>query len=400
MSRYAFYLMFIAVVTAVLLAVHRYLYIRLIRDVGLPPPWRQIATAALILLALSQPATFMVSRLLTPEAASRLLFVPYLWMGMMLYLVLWLGVADLLRAGLWLHGRFSTGDGVLGDPARRLFFARTVASVASLGTLGLAALSTRNALGEVVVRRLRIVLPRLPDALDGVTLVQLSDLHIGPTLGQRWLEGVVSIVEGLRPDIVAITGDLVDGSVAQLAPHVAPLGRLRPPMGAFFVTGNHEYYSGAEAWIAHVRSLGIRVLRNERVSVGRDGVSLDLCGVDDHHSRRHLPDHGPDLARALLGRDPSRALILLAHQPLAIFEAARHGVGLVLSGHTHGGQFWPWTYFVLLQQPYISGLHRHDDTLLYINEGTGFWGPPMRLGTRCEITHITLECPPSTKPGA
>jgi len=154
------------------------------------------------------------------------------------------------------------------------------------------------------------------------------------------------------------------------------------------VTGNHEYYSGVDEWIAELGRIGVRVLRNERVALA-DG--LDLAGVDDHSARRMRDDHGPDLPRALAGRDPARAVVLLAHQPRAVEEASRHGVDLQLSGHTHGGQIWPWMYMVRLQQPYVAGLFKHGETHLYVSSGTGYWGPPMRLGTTPEITRITLK---------
>jgi predicted MPP superfamily phosphohydrolase len=228
-----------------------------------------------------------------------------------------------------------------------------------------------------------VTLAKLPKALDGFTIVQLTDVHIGggPTLARDWLADVVARTNALAPDLIAITGDLVDGSVERLRDEVAPLKDLKARHGVYFVTGNHEYYAGAEAWIAELGRLGIRCLRNERLPI-TDG--LDLAGVDDYHAR-------PDLARALAGRDPNRALVLLAHQPRAVHEAAAQGVCLQLSGHTHGGQIWPWNSLVRLQQPYVAGLVREGQTQLYVSRGTGYWGPPMRLGTHAEITRVTLK---------
>jgi hypothetical protein len=201
---------------------------------------------------------------------------------------------------------------------------------------------------------------------------------------------MVDAVNALNPDIVAITGDLVDGSVRKLKEHVAPLEQLKSRYGSYFVTGNHEYYSGADPWCQELSDLGIRVLRNERVSIGDGEASFDLAGIDDHEARRF--GRPPDLARAVAGRDPNRELILLAHQPRAGFEADKHGVGLQLSGHTHGGQIWPWTYLVYLQQPIVAGLSRIGRTQVYVSRGTGYWGPPLRLYAPPEITKIVLEC--------
>jgi hypothetical protein len=196
-------------------------------------------------------------------------------------------------------------------------------------------------------------------------------------------------VNALTPDVVAITGDLVDGSVEALREHVAPLAKLKAAHGVFFVTGNHEYYSGVDEWLDELRRLGIRVLRNESVTLSRGAAAVELAGIDDHASGR-FPGHGPDLRRALKDRDPRRPVVLLAHQPVAVHEAAAFDVDLQLSGHTHGGQLWPWGYLVRLQQKYLNGLYRIGNTLLYVSCGTGYWGPPMRLGAPAEITELTL----------
>lgn len=249
----------------------------------------------------------------------------------------------------------------------------------------------RTALARLEVRTLRVPLARLPVAMEGYTLVQLTDIHVGPTIDRAFIVELVARVNALQPDAVVITGDLVDGTVAALGEHVAPLAGLRARHGVFFVTGNHEYYAGVDPWLAELERLGMRVLRNERVTLGDADASIDLAGVDDWAAARHGAGHGADLTRALQGRDERREVVLLAHQPKAVPEAARRGVGLVLSGHTHGGQLWPFSYLVGLDQPLLAGLHRVGATWAYVSEGTGYWGPPMRLGTRAEITRVVLS---------
>jgi hypothetical protein len=220
--------------------------------------------------------------------------------------------------------------------------------------------------------------------------VQISDIHLGPLLGRAFARELVERVNALRPDLVALTGDLVDGSVARLRDEVAPFAGLRARHGAFFVTGNHDWYSGAEAWVGVVRELGLRPLRNERVEIGSAGASFDLAGVDDHRGD-WLHGSPSDLARALEGRDAGRPVVLLAHDPTTFAEASRRGVDLQLSGHTHGGQIWPFRYLVRLAVPWVDGLHERGASLLYVSRGTGFWGPPLRLLAPAEITEITLR---------
>jgi hypothetical protein len=241
------------------------------------------------------------------------------------------------------------------------------------------------------VKEVLVKLHRLHRALDRTTIVQLSDVHVGPTIGRNFVQRIVDQVNALNPDVVAITGDLVDGSVHSLRDHVAPLAKLRAKHGVYFVTGNHEYYSGAESWCRELERLGIRVLRNERVTIGEGSDSYDLAGIDDYQAHRFGRGHGADLPRAVEGRDPNRELVLLAHQPRAAFEAVEHGVGLQLSGHTHGGQIWPWNYLVKLQQPVVSGLERIGQTWVYVSNGTGYWGPPMRLRAPAEVTRVVLR---------
>jgi hypothetical protein len=328
----------------------------------------------------------IVSRFVPRSVGSPLMWFVYVWIGIAFFAVMLLAGGDVVR------GTFHIGRRIAGapdDPARRLAIARLLGGGVGLAALGLAAVGMANALRPLAVKRIKVPIARLPRGASGYRIVQITDIHVGPTIGKEFIEEIVTRVNDLAPDLVAITGDLVDGSVEELGALVAPLARLRAKDGVFFVTGNHEYYSGAAEWVAFLPSLGVKVLRNERVSI-RGDQGFDLAGVDDWTAKGMAPGHGPDLPRALVGRDDTRALVLLAHQPKAIVEAAALGVDLVLSGHTHGGQFIPWNFVVRLQQPYVAGLHTHGSAQIYVSEGTGYWGPPMRVGTRAEITEIEL----------
>ncbi|HTX04888.1 MAG TPA: metallophosphoesterase [Steroidobacteraceae bacterium] len=251
-------------------------------------------------------------------------------------------------------------------------------------------------------RRPRVVevtvpLPGLPAPLQGFTIAQISDVHIGPTIKRDFLRGIVETVNSLDVDLVAITGDLVDGSVKQLAEHVEPLSDLRARHGAYFVTGNHEYYSGAAAWIAELRRLGVRVLLNEHVVLSHGGASLLLAGVTDYSADRFDPAQRSDPEGALAGApEDLRPRVLLAHQPRTSAAAADAGFDLQLSGHTHGGQFWPWNLFVRLQQPFTAGLHRLGSLWVYTSRGSGYWGPPKRLGVPSEIGRLRLVRAPDS----
>jgi predicted MPP superfamily phosphohydrolase len=377
--------LFLPVAVGLTYGIHRYLWARLVRDLALAPPWRALGGAAMVVLALLIPLALVVGRWARPAVARLIAWPAYLWLGLMFFLLVAVLVGDGVRLAAAATALMS---GRVADPERRLFLHRLLGGGAAAAALGMGAFAVRSALGRVEVRPLEVALARLPARLDGLTIVQLTDLHIGPTLGREFVEELVRRTNALSPDVVAITGDLVDGSVASIGHAVAPLAGLKARRGVYFVTGNHEYYSGVEEWLAELGRLGVRVLRNEHVPLD-DG--LDLAGIDDHSSAGFAPGHGPDLARAVAGRDASRELVLLAHQPRAVHDAKRHGVGLQLSGHTHGGQIWPFGYLVALTQPLLAGLGRFGATQLYVSRGTGFWGPPMRLGAPAEITHITLR---------
>jgi uncharacterized protein len=251
--------------------------------------------------------------------------------------------------------------------------------------------------GMIVARRrpgiveVRIPVTGLPPALHGFSIAQISDVHVGPTIKRGFVEGIVRRVNDLNADLIAVTGDLVDGSVQQLSVHTAPLAGLAARHGAFFVTGNHEYYSGERAWTEEIRRLGMHVLKNEHVVLKHDGASLVLAGVTDYSAHRFDPAQRSDPAAALSGAPADAgARILLAHQPSSATAAAQAGFDVQISGHTHGGQFWPWNLFVHFFQPFTGGLHRLKNLWIYVSRGTGYWGPPNRFGVPSEITRIRL----------
>ena len=240
------------------------------------------------------------------------------------------------------------------------------------------------------VVEVEIPLHGLPSSLIGFTIVQISDLHVGPTIKGGHVQAIVDRVNVLNADLIAITGDLVDGSIAHLAEHIAHLGDMTSRHGSFVVTGNHEYYSGAHEWMAEYQRIGLRGLMNEHVVLEHDGARLIIAGVADYSAHQFDESHRSDPQRALAGSPDGTHKILLAHQPRSAGAASAAGFDLQLSGHTHGGQFWPWPLFVRLQQPYTAGLHRLDKLWVYTSRGTGYWGPPKRFGAPAEITLIRL----------
>jgi len=360
---------------ALLASAHWYLARRYVLDPGLAEPLRSVALAALAVLG--------VGAVLQP-VLERFLRLPWLRIVSFPFLI-WMGVFWLSFVGLALS------DGVLGlmGASGGQDAAAVRAAVVGGLVLGLAVLALRGGLRLPAVRRVEIALARWPRALDGFRIVQISDIHIGPLLGRRFAERLTERVNALAPDLVAVTGDLVDGSVDALRDEVAPFAALAAKHGVFFVTGNHDVYSGGEPWVERVRELGLRVLRNERVAIGGDD-GFDLAGVDDHRGD-WVRGSTEDLDAALAGRDASRALVLLAHDPGTFRRAAKRGVDLQLSGHTHGGQIWPFKYLVRLAVPFVAGLHRVGASQLYVSRGSGFWGPPMRLLAPAEVTELVLR---------
>ncbi|QDE66334.1 serine/threonine protein phosphatase [Myxococcus xanthus] len=276
------------------------------------------------------------------------------------------------------------------DVERRRFLARATAGGAVLAAGGVTGFGMWSAFHPPVVNEVAVKLPGLPKALDGFSIVHLSDIHVGPVIRRRFMDELVRRCNALRPDLVCITGDLVDGHVASLAPAVSALSELKSRHGTYFVTGNHEYYWSDAAWAEALEQMDVHVLRNRHVRIGDTAASFDLVGVDDWSAGKMGFSQGYDLAAATTGRDSERASVLLAHQPSNWKVAAREGMGLQLSGHTHGGQFFPFTLAVSAIWEHDAGLFHEGDRHLYVSRGTGFWGPPLRVGAPPEIVRVTL----------
>jgi predicted MPP superfamily phosphohydrolase len=434
------------VVLALFGAVHWYVWKRLVRGVSRPGGWyRRAGTVLAVVLPLLSLGALVGGRTL-PLAAERLLAWPgYMWLAVLLYVTLALLVGEavrpLLRAALARRAargaapapagaerpapgaavpvgppgfaaagaeqagadhagteqaggpvaRSRTGAGAdagtVAAPSRRLFVARTVAVAAAATAAATVGYGTYGVLRGPRLKAVTVPLAKLPATADGYRIAVVSDIHLGPILGRAHTQRIVETINAARPDLVAIVGDLVDGSVAELGPAAEPLARLSARHGSYFVSGNHEYFSGAEQWMDYVRELGVHTLENARVELS----GFDLAGVNDiTGANHHAP---PDYDKALGDRDPARAAVLLAHQPVMIHEAVRHGVDLQLSGHTHGGQLWPGNYLAALANPTVAGLERYGDTQLYVTRGAGAWGPPVRVGAPSDITIVTLASP-------
>ncbi|MEU0809425.1 metallophosphoesterase [Streptomyces sp. NPDC005970] len=416
-------------VVGLLSGVHWYLWRRLVGDTtargGLA---RRVGTVAAVVLPLISVGALVSGRAGAPFALQQALAWPgYLWLALVLYLTLALLVGEAVRPLLrrWLERRDAAGlaqsaeppaalpaerspvavcAGTEADtdtvtetvteaetgavatppPSRRLFVARTVAVGAATVAAGTVGYGTYSVLRGPRLKRVTVPLAKLPRQAHGFRIAVVSDIHLGPILGRAHTRRIVETINRTNPDMIAVVGDLVDGSVADLGPAAEPLRELRARHGSYFVTGNHEYFSGAAQWVDHVRELGLRPLENQRTELG----GFDLAGVNDVAGEDE--GEGPDFKAALGDRDPARACVLLAHQPVVIHDAVDHGVDLQLSGHTHGGQMWPGNYVAQLANPTAAGLERYGDTQLYVTRGAGAWGPPVRVGAPPDITVVEL----------
>ncbi|MFE0153498.1 metallophosphoesterase [Nonomuraea sp. NPDC059007] len=416
-------LIFFGIITLLAVSIHLYLWARLVRSTTRPGRWRRAGGMTIAGLGIVGVVGFMVTRTVGVDAWW-LAWAGYVWIALMFYLLLSLLVLEVPRAALLMWWRRSTKtevartpspalvatprrepdehaetplrtpDGLdalkLDEPGRRLFLARACALAACGAAAGFVGYGMSAAFGDLRTVRVTVPIRGLDPRLSGFRIAAVSDTHFGPFLHRELAERIVARVNREQPDMVAILGDLADGTVAEIGRAAEPLRALTSRQGTYFVTGNHDYSSGADEWVDQVRYLGMRPLLNERVEIASGGAAFDLAGVTDVMAPMY--DHaGPDFAAALGGRDPARPVILLAHQPVQVHAAIRHGVDLQLSGHTHGGQTVPFDRLVGLQQPVLAGLARKESTSIFVTRGAGFFGPPVRAGVPPEIAIIELQ---------
>lgn len=377
---------------------HVYIALRLLPALAMLTPAWPLALLALVVSAVTIPLPFASRRIgrdvSTGEVLKWVGLISMGWFSSMFVLTL---VRD---AGLLLTWLASALGGVqVHWNALQPWSALAVLAMATATSV----IGFLNARRTASVKRVDVPIRGLPQALEGFTIAQLSDIHVGPTIRSAYIQRIVDAVNRLGADAIAITGDLVDGTVPELREHIAPLAGLRARHGTFVVTGNHEYYAGAHAWIDELRRLGLKVLLNEHVVLQTRNVrgaqtdeelfesALVLAGVTDFTAGHFDAAHASDPHLALHDAPPLvHTRVLLAHQPRSAVLAATAGYQLQLSGHTHGGQFFPWNLFVPMQQPFTAGLHRLHDMWVYVSRGTGYWGPPKRFGAPSEITLLTL----------
>ncbi|MET7884077.1 metallophosphoesterase [Streptomyces avermitilis] len=411
------------VVSAAFGALHWYAWRRLVRDTTRGPGLaRRTGTVVIVTGPVLMFAALIAERTGAPFWLQRVLGWPgFLWMAFSLYLLLALVAAEFVRP---LVRRLvereapavvavprpervpagtaatepepgsapepeskqpeSAGPSRAAAPSRRLFVSRVVGGAAAAAAVGTVGYGTYGVLRGPGVKRVTVPLAKLPRSAHGFRIAVVSDIHLSPVLGRGFAQRVVDTINSTQPDLIAVVGDLVDGSVKDLGPAAAPLSRLKARHGSYFVTGNHEYFSGAAQWVEEVRRLGLNPLENARTEL----AGFDLAGVNDVAGESE--GQGPDFGKALGDRDTTRAVVLLAHQPVQIHEAVRHDVDLQLSGHTHGGQLWPGNLVAAAANPTVAGLERYGDTQLYVSRGAGAWGPPTRVGAPSDITVVEL----------
>lgn len=393
--------MFFLVFTTVALLFSGYITWRLFGRSRFGRAWKWLIAAGIAAVFLLTPLNIMLRRAgYESGALDVLVWASYLGLGFVSALFTFVVIRDAIWVPLtgfrWLARRIGPKDvsapdsGLPEDYGRRRFITAGV----NTGILAASAVFTGVGLAEArqIPDLKEVVIPveGLSPDLEGFRIVQITDIHVSPTIKRPFVESVVERVNRLDGDIVALTGDLVDGSVSWLSNDVAPLSRVRSKLGNYFVTGNHEYYSGAEVWVEKVRRLGFEVLMNEHRVLTRGRGRIVLAGVTDYRAGNFFESHRSDPAKAIAGAPRADVKLLLAHQPKSVFKAAEAGFDIQISGHTHGGQFFPWNLLVGIDQPFVAGLYTYKSTHIYVSRGTGYWGPPLRFGSPSEITLIRL----------
>ena len=382
---------FFSVVTIIVLLVHYYLWLRLVKDTGLNGLYKDIGTYFLIICSISFPIALIMDKMTSLKYSFPLLWFAYLWLGTIMLLFFLLFSIDIIKFLFYIFSKLTSTGNETVNIEKRAFISKTIASVTLSSVFIAAGIGVKNYYSKAIVKRYKVLLKGLPKVFKGFNIVQISDLHLGQMMKGSTLEQIVDQVNSLKPDIVAITGDLADGSAVKLLQEASSLKKLKAAKGVFFVTGNHEYYNGVEEWTSVIEKMGIQILNNQNIKIKKQDDYFYLAGVTDHEGKRFGKEHAADFSKALSGLENNETKILLAHQPIAVKKASKYGTDLVLAGHTHGGQIWPFNYLVYLQQPYLKGFYDYNGTKLYVNQGTGCWGPPLRLGSENEITQIILD---------
>ena len=363
---------------------HYYFWRRIVKPLELSTAGERWARLAIYVGGAMAPLVFIGNRFVGLAGwAQPMLWVGYVYMGL-------IGIALPL---LWLRDFASLAARPLGlDPERRKVLLRATNGAAGAVSVALGAYGVWAARQGPEVVEVTVPVPDLPEAFEGYRIAQITDVHVGLTITRPFIEPIVAAVNALKPDLIAVTGDLIDGSVELLRDHVAPLSTLSAPDGVYFVTGNHEYFYDGLGWCAEAERLGMTVLNEAHRVVSRGETKMLVAGVTDPTGKRYVSQHTSSVSEAVKGAPPCEVKLLLAHQPKNILDAAKEGFHLQLSGHTHGGQFFPWTVFIDLVWKWGPGLHLVDKTRLYVSRGTCYWGPPMRSGDGApsEITLLKL----------
>jgi len=389
---------FLIVVVFVMTILYGYVGARVIAPFDISGAGLFIYWSLIVLLAVAPIAGLIIrSRGLENPLTDILLWIGFIGMGLFSLAF----VAFIIRDLGWVTGTLSfkilkslsnssTGN-IQMDPGRRQFLLMSM----NLGIVGVSSLlggiGLFQAMRKATIVTQNIAISNLPPEFHGLTIAQISDLHIGPTIKAEYAQTVVDQVNALKPDLIFFTGDMVDGSVKSLSEDVEPLRQLKSKYGTYFVTGNHEYYSGAEQWVEKVAELGMTNLHNEHRILEIDGARLAIAGVTDLMAHHTIKAHQTDPYQAMRGIPDELPTIMLAHQPGTAELTGELPIDLMVCGHTHGGQYIPFNFAVARAHKYSAGLYQHGNMQVYVNSGTGYWGPPLRLGVPSEITLFKLQ---------